>query len=87
MQTHVELEDGTLVVVRTEDASERLFALDGGGGALRDLGLPFTSFGAPALAARGGRVAFTAASPTSKAQVRRARRRRRHRRDGPDRLR
>jgi dipeptidyl aminopeptidase/acylaminoacyl peptidase len=69
MQTHVELEDGTLVVVRTEDATERLFALDGGGGALRDLGLPYTSFGAPALAARGGRVAFTAASPTSKAQV------------------
>src|SRR6185312_9989770 len=69
MQTHVQLEDGTLVVIRTEDATERLFALDGGGGALRDLGLPSTSFGAPALSARGGRVAFTAASPSSEAQV------------------
>jgi dipeptidyl aminopeptidase/acylaminoacyl peptidase len=69
MQTHVELEDGTLVVIRTEEAIERLFALDGGGGALRDLGLPYTSFGTPALSARGGRVAFTAASPLSEAEV------------------
>ncbi len=69
MQTHVELEDGTLVVIRTEDAAERLFALDGRGGALRDLGLPYTSFGAPALSARGGRVAFTAASPASEPEV------------------
>ncbi|HEX4731118.1 MAG TPA: prolyl oligopeptidase family serine peptidase [Solirubrobacterales bacterium] len=64
MQTHVELEDGTLVVIRTEDATERLHALAPGGGALRDLDLPFTSFGAPPLAARGGKVAFVAASPT-----------------------
>ena len=69
LQTHVELEDGTLVVIRTEDATERLFALGRSGGALRDLGLPYTSFGAPALAARGGRVAFTAASPASEAEV------------------
>jgi dipeptidyl aminopeptidase/acylaminoacyl peptidase len=69
MQTHAELDDGTLVVVRTEDATEQLFALDPGGGALRDLGLPFTSFGGPALSARGGRVAFTAASPASEPQV------------------
>jgi dipeptidyl aminopeptidase/acylaminoacyl peptidase len=63
--THVELEDGTLVVVRTEGATEQLHALAPGGGALRDLGLPFTAFGFPALAARGGKVAFAAASPTS----------------------
>ncbi|HEY2477862.1 MAG TPA: prolyl oligopeptidase family serine peptidase [Solirubrobacterales bacterium] len=67
--THVELEDGTLVVVRTEEATERLFALDGGGGAMRDLGLPFTAFGFPAISARGGKVAFAAASPASEAAV------------------
>jgi dipeptidyl aminopeptidase/acylaminoacyl peptidase len=69
MQTHVELGDGTLVVIRTEAATERLFALDPGGGALRDLGLPFTSFGIPALSARDGKVAFAASSPTNEAQV------------------
>jgi len=67
--THVELEDGTLVVVRTEAASERLFALGAGGGAARDLGLPFTSFGYPAIAAHGDRVAFAAASPAGEARV------------------
>ena len=45
--THVELDDGSLVVVRTENATEQLYALPAGGGALRDLGLPFTSFGWP----------------------------------------
>jgi dipeptidyl aminopeptidase/acylaminoacyl peptidase len=63
--THVELDDGTLVVIRTEGATERLFAMDPGGGALRDLGLPFTAFGWPVLSARGGKVAFVAASPAS----------------------
>lgn len=67
--THVELEDGTLVVVRTESATERLYALAPSGGALRDLGLPFTAFGFPALSARGGKVAFAAGSPTSEPAV------------------
>jgi dipeptidyl aminopeptidase/acylaminoacyl peptidase len=67
--THVELEDGTLVVVRTENATERLFALAPRGGDLRDLGLPFTSFGFPTLAARGGKVAFAAGSPASPSAV------------------
>jgi dipeptidyl aminopeptidase/acylaminoacyl peptidase len=67
--THVELEDGTLVVVRTEAATERLFALPPGGGALRDLDLPFTSFGFPALSARGGKVAFAAGSPAAPTAV------------------
>jgi dipeptidyl aminopeptidase/acylaminoacyl peptidase len=67
--THVELEDGTLVVVRTEEATERLFALGRSGGATRDLGLPFTAFGFPAIAARGGKVAFAAASPASEPAV------------------
>jgi dipeptidyl aminopeptidase/acylaminoacyl peptidase len=67
--THVELADGTLVVVRTENATERLFALDKHGGAVRDLDLPFTAFGFPALSARGGKVAFAAASPVSATAV------------------
>lgn len=58
--THVELDDGSLVVVRTENATEQLFALPAGGGALRDLGLPFTSFGWPVLSTHGGKVAFAA---------------------------
>jgi dipeptidyl aminopeptidase/acylaminoacyl peptidase len=69
MQTHAELDDGTIVVIRTEAATEQLFALDAGGGALRDLGLPFTSFGAPKLSTRGGRVAFAAASPASEPEI------------------
>ena len=85
MQTHAELEDGTIVVIRTEAATEQLFALDAGGGALRDLGLPFTSFGAPSLSTRGGKVAFAAASPASEPRDRRPRRRerRRSRRSAP----
>jgi len=67
--THVELEDGTLVVVRTEGATERLYAMAPGGGALRDLGLPFTAFGWPVLSAHGGKVAFAAATPTSEPAV------------------
>jgi dipeptidyl aminopeptidase/acylaminoacyl peptidase len=62
--THVELDDGSLVVVRTENATEGLYALPAGGGALRDLGLPFTSFGWPVLSVHGGKVAFAASSPT-----------------------
>jgi dipeptidyl aminopeptidase/acylaminoacyl peptidase len=62
--THVELDDGSLVVVRTENATEGLYTLPAGGGALRDLGLPFTSFGWPVLSVHGGKVAFAASSPT-----------------------
>jgi dipeptidyl aminopeptidase/acylaminoacyl peptidase len=62
--THVELDDGSLVVVRTENATEQLYALPAGGGALRDLGLPFTSFGWPVLSTHGGKVTFAASSPT-----------------------
>ncbi|HVV89117.1 MAG TPA: S9 family peptidase [Solirubrobacterales bacterium] len=69
MQTHAELEDGTIVVIRTEDATERLAVLEDAGGAVRDLGLPFTAFGAPSIAARGGRVAFAAATPAKQPEV------------------
>jgi dipeptidyl aminopeptidase/acylaminoacyl peptidase len=69
LQTHVELDDGTLVVIRTENATERVYAMEKGGGAVRDLELPFTSFGAPALSARGGKVALAAASPDAATRV------------------
>lgn len=46
-----------------ENGVERLGLLAGGAGAVRDLGLPFTSFGFPSLAARGSEVAFAASSP------------------------
>ncbi len=69
MQTHAELEDGTIVVIRTEEATERLAALDKAGGAVRDLGLPFTAFGAPSISARGGKVAFAAATPSKQPEV------------------
>jgi dipeptidyl aminopeptidase/acylaminoacyl peptidase len=68
LQTHVELDDGSIVVIRTENATERLAVLGKAGGAVRDLGLPFTAF-APALAARGGKVAFAAATPTKESEA------------------
>jgi dipeptidyl aminopeptidase/acylaminoacyl peptidase len=67
--TYAFLEDGTIVVVRTERGAERLFALDPGAAALRDLGLPHTSFGFPAIAARGDRVALAAASAERETEV------------------
>jgi len=69
MQTHAELEDGSIVVIRTEDATERLAVVDKTGGAVRDLGLPYTAFGAPALSARGGKVAFAAATPAKQPEA------------------
>ncbi|MBS1842909.1 MAG: S9 family peptidase [Actinobacteria bacterium] len=68
LQTHAELDDGSIVVIRTENATERLAVLGKGGGAVRDLGLPFTAF-APALSARGGKVAFAAATPTKESEA------------------
>ena len=61
--TYAFLADGTIVAVRTERGSERLFALEPGAWGMTDLGLPYTSFGFPALSARGSRVAFAAAGP------------------------
>lgn len=61
--TYAFLADGTIVAVRTERGTERLFALEPGAWGMTDLGLPYTSFGFPALAARGSRVAFAAATP------------------------
>ena len=67
--TYAFLGDGAIACVRTAAAEERLFVLDPGAERLRDLGLPFTSFGFPSLAARGNRLAFAAASPEQETSV------------------
>ena len=70
---------GAIACVRCEGAEERLFLLQPEGWEPADLGLPFTSFGYPVLAARGEAVAFAAASPESETAVVRPRRRARAR--------
>jgi dipeptidyl aminopeptidase/acylaminoacyl peptidase len=63
------LEDGAIACVRCKRGEERLFLLEPEGWEPADVGLPFTSFGFPALAAHGNRVAFSAASPESETAV------------------
>lgn len=63
------LESGAIACVRTEGAEELLFLLQPEGWEPTDLGLPFTSFGYPALSVRGERVTFAAASPDSETAV------------------
>jgi dipeptidyl aminopeptidase/acylaminoacyl peptidase len=67
--TYVFLESGAIACVRCEGAEERLFLLAPEGWEPADLGLPFTSFGFPALSARGNGVVFAATSPESGAAV------------------
>jgi len=67
--TYALLDDGRVAVVRCERAAERLGVLEPGADGVRDLGLPFTSFGFPALSARGTEVAFAASSPESETAV------------------
>lgn len=67
--TYAFLADGTIVAVRTERGTERLYALEPGAWGMTDLGLPYTSFGFPVLAARGSRVAFVACGPTEPTAV------------------
>ncbi|HEU5106244.1 MAG TPA: prolyl oligopeptidase family serine peptidase [Solirubrobacterales bacterium] len=67
--TYAFLESGAIACVRTDGAEERLVLLRPEGWEPTDLELPFTSFGFPALSARGERVAFAAASPESEAAV------------------
>ncbi|MGB7685681.1 MAG: S9 family peptidase [Solirubrobacterales bacterium] len=67
--TYAFLEDGSIACVRCAGAEERLFVLDPGAERLRDLGLPFTAFGFPSLAARGTMLAFSAATPEREASV------------------
>ena len=56
------LSDGRIVCVVTRRAADSLHVLEDG--ALRDLGLGWTSFSSTALAADGSRVVFSAGSPT-----------------------
>jgi dipeptidyl aminopeptidase/acylaminoacyl peptidase len=67
--TYAFLDSGAIACVRCEGAEERLFLLRPEGWEATDLGLPFTSFGYPALAARGEAVAFAAASPERETAV------------------
>jgi dipeptidyl aminopeptidase/acylaminoacyl peptidase len=61
--TYAFLENGAIVCVRCERGEEKLFLLEPEAWEPTDLELPFTSFGYPMLSARGGKVAFAAASP------------------------
>jgi dipeptidyl aminopeptidase/acylaminoacyl peptidase len=67
--TYAFLADGAIACVRCKGGEERLFLLEPEGWEATDLGLPFTSFGYPVLAARGDKVAFAAASPESETAV------------------
>jgi dipeptidyl aminopeptidase/acylaminoacyl peptidase len=67
--TYAFLPGGAIACVRTERGEERLGLLEPGAERVRDLGLPFTSFGFPSLSAHGNRVAFAAAGPQSEAAV------------------
>ena len=67
--TYAFLESGTIACVRCERGEERLFLLRPDGWEPTDLGLPFTSFGFPALSARDEAVAFAAASPESETAI------------------
>jgi dipeptidyl aminopeptidase/acylaminoacyl peptidase len=67
--TYAFLADGSIAFVRCERAEERLFVLDPGAERLRDLDLPYTSFGFPMLSARGTAIAFAAATPAAETAV------------------
>jgi dipeptidyl aminopeptidase/acylaminoacyl peptidase len=67
--TYAFLADGSIVFIRCDRGEERLFLLDAGAARLRDLGLPYTSFGFPSLSVRGTTVAFAAASPASETAI------------------
>jgi dipeptidyl aminopeptidase/acylaminoacyl peptidase len=67
--TYAFLEDGSVVFIRCERGEERLFVLDPGAERLRDLGLPYTSFGFPSLSSQGTVVAFAAASPAAETAI------------------
>jgi dipeptidyl aminopeptidase/acylaminoacyl peptidase len=67
--TYAFLGDGSVAFIRCERGEERLSLLDPGAARLRDLGLPYTSFGFPSLSARGTSLAFAAASPASETAI------------------
>jgi dipeptidyl aminopeptidase/acylaminoacyl peptidase len=67
--TYTFLDDGAIACVCCRRGEEKLFLLEPEAWEPADLGLPFTSFGYPALSARGRRVAFAAASPERETSV------------------
>jgi dipeptidyl aminopeptidase/acylaminoacyl peptidase len=67
--TYAFLGDGAVACVRCERGEERLALLEPGAERTRDLGLPYTSFGFPALSSRGTTLAFAAASPARETAV------------------
>ncbi len=67
--TYAFLDGGAIACVRCRQGEERLALLEPGASEAIDLGLPFTCFGYPVLAAAGARVAFAAASPERAAAV------------------
>ncbi|HEX3238910.1 MAG TPA: S9 family peptidase [Solirubrobacterales bacterium] len=67
--TYAFLDGGAIACIRCERGEERLGLLDPGAERVRDLGLPYTAFGFPSLAAAGNRVAFAAASPEQEPAV------------------
>jgi dipeptidyl aminopeptidase/acylaminoacyl peptidase len=69
MSRYVFLDDGRIACVVTREAVDSVHVLDPPTGDLRDLGLGWTQYGTNALAAGGGRVVFTAASPTQAATL------------------
>ena len=67
--TYAFLGDGSIACVRCDRGEERLFLLEPGAERLRDLELPYTSFGFPSLSSRGTSVAFAAATPVRESAV------------------
>ena len=67
--TYAFLESGAIGVIRCDRGRERLYLLEPEGWAPADLGLPFTSFGFPALSARGRSLAFAAGGPERETAV------------------
>ncbi len=67
--TYAFLDGGAIACVRCERGAERLFLLEPEAWDLTDLDLPYTSFGFPALSARGGSVAFAAGAPDRETTV------------------
>ncbi len=67
--TYAFLEGGAIAVIRNDGGEERLGLLEPGAERVADLGLPYTSFGFPALSTAGSRIAFAAASPSQETAI------------------
>jgi dipeptidyl aminopeptidase/acylaminoacyl peptidase len=64
MTRYVFLGDGRIACVVTRRAEDSLCVLDPASGSLEDAGLGWTGYSATALAGDGGRIVFSASSPT-----------------------